>query len=205
MVVDINNRFFLIKKKGGLNPCIEGNNKHGLRPYSGCVLPNCVGAAVALFNMLNDVPSCKYLGNTDAKNFVKYPEKQGLRTGSEPVKNACMVWGGTGKGHVAIVKEVIDESHVLTYESGWNYLKGPVLREKKRGGKNWGENKPFIYFIYPPGYIPQTKIFYKVAKGDTLSAIAKRYNTTVAAIQRLNPDLIKNVNLIKTGWTIRVK
>lgn len=41
--------------------------------------------------------------------------------------------------------------------------------------------------------------------GDTLSAIARKYGTTVAAIQKLNPTLIKNVNLIITGWKIRVK
>ena len=35
--------------------------------------------------------------------------------------------------------------------------------------------------------------------------IARKYGTTVAAIQKLNPTLIKNVNLIITGWKIRVK
>ena len=39
---------------------------------------------------------------------------------------------------------------------------------------------------------------YKVKKGDTLSAIAKANNTTVAAIQKANPE-ITNVNLIKPG------
>lgn len=40
---------------------------------------------------------------------------------------------------------------------------------------------------------------------QTLSAIAKNYGTTVSAIQKLNPSLIKNVNLINIGWKIRVK
>jgi LysM repeat protein len=39
---------------------------------------------------------------------------------------------------------------------------------------------------------------YKVKKGDTLSAIAKANNTTVAAIQKANPE-ITNVNLIRPG------
>lgn len=48
-------------------------------------------------------------------------------------------------------------------------------------------------------------VWYTVKSGDTLSAIARKYGTTVAAIQKLNPTLIKNVNLIITGWKIRVK
>ena len=44
-----------------------------------------------------------------------------------------------------------------------------------------------------------------VKRGDTLSAIAKKYGTTVSAIQRLNNSLIKNVNLIQVGWKLRVK
>ena len=48
-------------------------------------------------------------------------------------------------------------------------------------------------------------IYYTVKRGDTLSAIAGRYGTTVSSIQRLNATLIKDVNLILVGWEIRVK
>lgn len=48
-------------------------------------------------------------------------------------------------------------------------------------------------------------VYYTAKSGDTLSWIAKKYDTTVPAIQKLNPTLIKNVNLILTGWKIRVK
>lgn len=47
--------------------------------------------------------------------------------------------------------------------------------------------------------------YYTVQRGDTLSGIAKKYGTTVSAIQKLNFSLIKNVNLIQVGWQIRVK
>ena len=50
-----------------------------------------------------------------------------------------------------------------------------------------------------------TPVYYTVKSGDTLSGIAMKYGTTVSAIQKLNPTLIKNVNLILTGWKIRVK
>lgn len=48
-------------------------------------------------------------------------------------------------------------------------------------------------------------VYYTVKSGDTLSSIARKYGTGVSAIQKLNPTLIKNVNLILTGWKIRVK
>jgi lysozyme len=50
-----------------------------------------------------------------------------------------------------------------------------------------------------------TATYYTVRSGDTLSAIAKKYGTTVAKIQKLNASIIKNPNLIIAGWKIRVK
>lgn len=48
-----------------------------------------------------------------------------------------------------------------------------------------------------------TATYYKVKKGDTLSAIAKKYKTTVNKLVKLNN--IKNKNLIYPGQKIRVK
>ena len=45
--------------------------------------------------------------------------------------------------------------------------------------------------------------YYTVKKGDTLGAIAQKYNTTVAMLMSLNPQ-IKNANLIYVGDTIRL-
>lgn len=50
-----------------------------------------------------------------------------------------------------------------------------------------------------------TATYYTVQRGDTLSGIAKKYGTSVSAIQKLNSSLIKSVNLIQVGWRIRVK
>jgi LysM repeat protein len=46
--------------------------------------------------------------------------------------------------------------------------------------------------------------FYRIVWGDTLLEIAMRFNTTMYAIQALNPTLIKDVNKIQAGWEIRV-
>lgn len=48
-------------------------------------------------------------------------------------------------------------------------------------------------------------VYYTVKAGDSLSVIARRYGTSVAAIQKLNAGLIRNVNVIRVGWKIRVK
>lgn len=50
---------------------------------------------------------------------------------------------------------------------------------------------------------PGDGIDYVVKKGDTLSAIAKKYGTTVEALLKANPQ-IKNANLIKVGEVIRI-
>jgi len=44
---------------------------------------------------------------------------------------------------------------------------------------------------------------YKVVKGDTLSAIAKRYGMTLAQLKKLNPQ-ITNPNMIKVGQIVNI-
>ena len=48
-----------------------------------------------------------------------------------------------------------------------------------------------------------TPATYTVKRGDTLSAIAKKYNTTVAALAKLNN--IKNVNVINAGQVLKLR
>lgn len=48
-----------------------------------------------------------------------------------------------------------------------------------------------------------SKVYYTVKSGDTLSRIAKRYNTTVNVLVKMNN--IKNKNIIYVGQKIRVK
>ena len=49
----------------------------------------------------------------------------------------------------------------------------------------------------------ENTITYTVKKGDTLSFIAKKYNTTVSDIVALN-TIIKNPNLIYPGWRLTI-
>lgn len=53
------------------------------------------------------------------------------------------------------------------------------------------------------GTYPENTIYYTVQKGDTLSAISKKYNTSISDILALN-TIIKNPNLIYPGWKLTI-
>lgn len=216
MDYDIHDKHFITKAYGGSSPCIEGNDAAGLRPFPGSVLPNCVGAATAVFNIIAGEPGCKYLGNRNAIDFTKWPALQGLKTGTEPKEGACMVWGH-GEGHVAVVDKVISPTEVETVESGWSYRTTPVLRRirrKKGDNGRWGYNYEFLMFIYPPGYTPTppgptppaptppVRETYKIKWGDTLSRIAVKFHVTVQELCEWNH--IANPNKIYAGNVIFV-
>ena len=63
-------------------------------------------------------------------------------------------------------------------------------------GPSWTQNGMTFYRIV----FGDTLIVF----GDTLSEIAARFHTSCYAIQALNPTLIKDINVIKAGWEIRV-
>ncbi len=56
--------------------------------------------------------------------------------------------------------------------------------------------------VYGDGTV--TIIEYVVARGDTLGKLANRFNTSVSSIMKLNP-IIKNKNLIVTGWKLQIR
>lgn len=211
MNYDIHDKHFIRKVNGGYSPCILGNDKYGLLPFEGSVLPNCVGAACAIYNIkAGETNSCKWLGNRNAVDFVKFVDLQGLKSGQDPMEGACMVWGH-GEGHVAVVDKVIDNDTVITVESGWNYRAKPILREvtRKRGDNGrWGYSYEFLMFIYPPGYEPgpgpaPEPTTYTVKRGDNLTKIAKMFGVTVQDLVKWND--IKNPNLIYPGQKILIK
>ena len=231
MDIDIRSKYYIRKSAGGYSPCIEGNGAYGLRPFPGSVLPNCVGLATGRFNEKLELGSCKYLGNRNAKEFTIFAKQQGLTMGDDPVEGACMVWGGSGEGHVAIVEAIKDKDTVLTYESGWSYRAEPIVRQliRKRGSGNWGQrlsriavkfhvtvqelcfwnnisNPNRIYagdviYVEPP---QGDFIEYTIKRGDTLSAIAKNFGTTVKQIMADNPS-IKDANKIYAGDVIKIR
>ena len=51
----------------------------------------------------------------------------------------------------------------------------------------------------------EVPLYHKAVAGDTLSKIARKYNTSLAEIKRLNPDIKGPVYLVKIGKQVRVK
>ena len=47
-------------------------------------------------------------------------------------------------------------------------------------------------------------IMHTVKKGENLTKIAKKYDTTWKKIYVLNRDIIKNPNHIEAGWVLRI-
>lgn len=158
-----NNPLYNTKSSRGENPCILGNYPHGssINDRTGYpdmnVLPNCVGFATARFNELAGLSSCRWLGNTDAKNFIKMAQMQSLSIGSEPKAGACIVWSSARYGHVAIVEQVLDDNTIIVTESGWSSIRPYWSAVHHRGNGNWTEGEAWMMsgytfqgFIYNP-------------------------------------------------------
>lgn len=152
--MDIYSPYYIQQAYGGYSPCIQGNNAHGLLPFPGSVLPNCVGYATGRFNEIMGLNSCTYLGSTEAMYFMQFCASQNLQSGMIAQYGACMVWDdwqGEG-GHVAIVESVVDANTVITSESHWNATSYPLVENRTRnyGNGNWGYGGTFLGFIYLP-------------------------------------------------------
>ena len=127
------NPYYNTKSSGGYNPCIKGNPK-SRKPQLN-VLPNCVGYATGRFNEIGEWTDCRYLGNTNAANFITLARKQGLMITQRPTIGGCMVWhgGNTGEGHVAIVEMDLGNRFV-TSESEYY---GKAFTIYQRFGTDW--------------------------------------------------------------------
>ena len=89
----------------------------------------------------------------------------------------------------------------------WGTAKTNPTRKQRleAAGYNYYEVQKIVDKLYQSGVQnPLYTVEYTVKKGDTLSGIAKRNGTTVAAILALNPK-IKDPNKIYVGQKIRVK
>lgn len=107
--------------------------------------------------------------------------------------------------HVGIIKQVKSSGIVSIEGNTTNGGQGNWVAQKTR-------SKTYIagVILLPykdekpePKSEPTKKKYYVVKKGDTLTAIAKKYKTTVKQLVKWNN--IKNPNLIKIGQKLRVK
>ncbi|KAI9055402.1 hypothetical protein LZ554_000356 [Drepanopeziza brunnea f. sp. 'monogermtubi'] len=120
-----------------------------------------------------------------------------LRRGCRPEQ------GNTGLGFYTIVGSdtlgvvaadfCTDSPNLLNYNSGVSFVPGafykvPCRARTRDCGRIKGSEN---------GY-------YTIVSGDQLRFIAEDFCTTVAELQRMNSDLIKNPDSIQAGWIIQV-
>ena len=175
------NPYYNTIRVGGYNPCIMGNPKNRNKDLN--VLPNCVGWATGRFNEIGGYGECKYLGNTNAANFIDLARKQGLTVTQRPTVGGCMVWrgGNTGEGHVAIV-ELDLGNRMVTSESEY-YGKQFVIYQ--RFGDNWrsgcywmGASYTYLGCIKNPAVKPEEK---DMTKAETEQLIRDMFPGLMAA------------------------
>lgn len=175
------NPYYNTKKVGGYNPCIMGNPKNRNKDLN--VLPNCVGYVTGRFNEIGAYGSCKYLGNTNAANYIDLARKQGLTVTQRPTVGGCMVWkgGNTGEGHVAIVEMDLG-NRVITSESEY-YGKQFVIYQ--RFGDGWksgcywmGASYTYLGCIKNPAVKPEEK---DMTKAETEQLIRDMFPGLMAA------------------------
>lgn len=193
------NPYYNTKKVGGYNPCIMGNPKNRNKDLN--VLPNCVGYVTGRFNEIGAYGSCKYLGNTNAANYIDLARKQGLTVTQRPTVGGCMVWrgGNTGEGHVAIV-ELDLGSRVVTSESEYY---GKAFTIYQRFGDNWrsgcywmGSSYTYLGCIKNPAVKPEEK---DMTKAETEQLVREMFPQLMAkyleqlAQEPANPDAQKAI------------
>jgi len=172
--------YYNTKSSGGYNPCIKGNPK-SRKPQLN-VLPNCVGYATGRFNEIGSWTDCRYLGNTNAANFITLARKQGLMISQRPTIGGCMVWhgGNTGEGHVAIV-EMDMGNRIMTSESEYY---GKAFTIYQRFGNNWRDGCYWMGSSYTYlGCIknPAVKEEEDMTKAETEQLIREMFPTLMAA------------------------
>lgn len=188
---------------GGYNYCIEIKN--------GSCLPNCAGYAWGRWREL--LGEYHKLSRGNAENWYGNT-KDGYKRGSTPKLGAVICWrkgkagnSSDGAGHVAIVERINSDGSILTSNSAY---KGTRFYTKtyKAPNYNMGSAYTFQGFIYLPIEFEEEKptntsyITYTVKKGDTLSKIAKKYNTTYQELAEYNN--IADPNKISVGQVIKI-
>lgn len=220
-----NNDYYIRQATGGLNGAVEG-----YPVIKGAnVLCNCVGYSNGRFNEIINDPNLKgtkklfkYQLVCNAENFIESAKRQGLKISKKPTLGGIMVWqkgstlnGYDGAGHVEVVEKINSDGSVQCSSSGYN---GWAFRLTTRTNSNgrWGQPAGYKYrgCIINPSVIEvepkketkketTTVYYYTVKKGDTLSAIAKKYGTTYKKIAEYNN--IADPNVIKVGQKLKIK
>lgn len=157
-----------------------------------------------------DLASLFFGGNKTAScsTLYDYYKKNGQAVPVNDLQKGDLIFfefNGVAHCHVGIC-ESFDKSFVVTIDGNTSQSSsqsngGEVLRRKRGRSLIWGVARP--QYNVTPEPEPQKEEYYTVQKGDNLTKIAKKFNTTVDKLVELNN--IENPNLIYPGQKLRVK
>lgn len=115
--------------------------------------------------------------------------------------NVGSIDGLTKSGTRSIAQ--ISEAITLYNKGGGKVLPGLVKRRAEEKALFNSKNSEKLDNISTSNSNTNSRITYKVVKGDTLTKIAKKYGTTINKLKTLNN--IKNANLIYVGQILIIK
>lgn len=162
------------------------------------VYANCKGVVVEVVDGLDRIPNS--IGVASWGNYVLLKHPNGMYTRYAHLQKGIKVKNGQSVDENTVLGIIGDSGNVtarhLHFEvaTGYSsstrinpepYLTKPVYEESKKE-----EN------------LNSSEVVYTVVAGDTLTKIARRYNTTVDSLVKLNN--IANPNLINVGQKIRI-
>lgn len=165
--------------------------------YDGYYGGQCWDLAQMYFVKVLGLPSSILAGSGLVSNMLKEPKYSLMLKYFDKVPLDRMVKGDViiwNYGHIAIFDNWNSKENACYFFSQ-NPNKPKLLKLSTKGG--------FAFRVKSSKVGISEEVYYKVVKGDTLSKIAKSYNTTVSRLVSLNN--IKNANLIYVGQKLRIK
>ena len=205
--------FSLATSQIGYKANPDNTNKYNLEYYgreSG--QPWCVVFIWWLFKHTN-LSKLFYGGGKTAScgTLYDYYKKNGQAVPTNDLRPGDLIFfefNGVAHCHIGLC-ESFDKDFVITIDGNTSQAAsqsngGEVLRRKRGRSLIWGVARP-QYNVAPepkPEPTPEPE-YYTVKKGDNLTKIANKYNTTVDELVKLNN--LDNPNLIYPGQKLRVK
>ena len=205
--------FKLAESQIGYKAKPDNTNKYNLEYYgreSG--QPWCVVFIWWLFKH-TDLASLFFGGNKTAScgTLYDYYKKNGQAVPVTDLQKGDLIFfefNGVAHCHIGLC-ESFDKDFVITIDGNTSQAAsqsngGEVLRRKRGRSLIWGVARPQYNVAPDPKPEPTSEPeYYTVKKDDNLTKIAKKYNTTVDELVKLNN--LDNPNLIYPGQKLRVK
>ena len=211
-MTQIDEIFKLAESQIGYKAKPDNTNKYNLEYYGReSSQPWCVVFQWWLFKHTG-LSELFFGGNKTAScgTLYDYYKKNGQAVPVNDLQKGDLIFfefNGVAHCHVGLC-ESFDKSFVVTIDGNTSQSAsqsngGEVLRRKRGRSLIWGVARPQYNVAPEPKPEPTKDQYYVVKKGDNLTKIANKFNTTVDELVRLNN--IENPNLIYPGQMLRVK